>query len=82
MREFLNMNPVQKLSQGFTEPQNETENIFMMKLPPIEKNPEAYSAIADRRLEFSEQEPEAYITSFDRAGRYMASILGSVKAEF
>ena len=42
----------------------------MEKLPPMEKIYEAYSAIADGRVTFSETEPEAYINSSDGAKRY------------
>ncbi|MCD8166090.1 MAG: hypothetical protein LUE93_08160 [Bacteroides sp.] len=40
----------------------------MNKLPPIEKIPEAYSAIADNRIELSEN--SAFVDSSDKAKRY------------
>ncbi|MBR2768156.1 MAG: hypothetical protein IKD68_04420 [Solobacterium sp.] len=40
------------------------------KLPPIEKIPEAYSAIADQRIEMNEPQNQAYISSSDGAKRY------------
>ncbi len=40
----------------------------MNKLPPIEKIPEAYSAIADHRIEMSEN--AAFVDSSDKAKRY------------
>ena len=42
----------------------------MEKLPPMEKIYEAYSAVADGRITFSDAEPEAYINSSDGAKRY------------
>lgn len=40
----------------------------MNKLPPIEKIPEAYSAIADHRIEMSEN--SAVVDSSDKTKRY------------
>lgn len=40
----------------------------MNKLPPIEKIPEAYSAIADNRIELSEN--SAFVDSSDKVKRY------------
>jgi len=40
----------------------------MNKLPPIEKIPEAYSAIADNRIEMSEN--AAFVDSSDKVKRY------------
>lgn len=42
----------------------------MEKLPPIKKIYEAYSALADGRISFSESGPEAYVVSSDGAKRY------------
>ena len=42
----------------------------MEKLPPIEKIYEAYSVLADERLDMKEEQNEAVITSSDQAKHY------------
>ena len=53
--------------------QEETE---MEKMPPIEKIYEAYTAIADQRIELSENEARVY--SSDRKKRYTVSREGNI----
>lgn len=42
----------------------------MEKLPPIEKIPEAYSALSEGRVTISEEENEAHVLSSDKAKNY------------
>lgn len=50
----------------------------MKKMPPLEKIPEAYSAIADNRIEMDEANEMAHVFSSDRTKAYTVTWKGDV----